>query len=196
MSFFDPNSVPGYAEAVEAERTNRDLAFIGLPVPLCGVVVRQLTLRHLLLLEHCGNAFICGGIPEPSDVALFLWFLSPDYCLDPKKRDEFVRGVARLKMVESVLAIRAFLDGAFMDAPQNLDGGKAYFSTAAGLVSMLAREFGWDDEAILEKPVARLFQYQKAILHRYRPDLPLFNPSDALISRWLAKRNEEALRHV
>lgn len=196
MSVFDPHEIPGYTEAVEQETANRELAFIGLDVLLCGQPARQFTFRHLLLLRQCGNAFICGKNPMPHDVAMFLWFVSPEYCLDQSKREAFVARLASLDMLECVMAIDQYLVDAFQDRIHGEDSRKPYYADVTELVATIAREFGWDDDRILDKPVARVLQYVKAIMHRNCPSLPLINPSDRLIGQWLRRRNEEAAAHA
>ena len=193
MSLTDAAGIPGYAEAVEREQACRDLAFVGYDVPLCGRPARQFTIRHWLLLLHCDNAFVTGAVIEPADVAMFLWFVSPQFSLDAAERAKFIKEVStRVEFAASIVEIRAYLDGAFIDAPPH--GGapaKPYYSSATSLIAMIAGEYGWDDEAIMDKPLARIFQYAKEIIHRSNPRLPQFNPSDVFISRWLANRNTQ-----
>lgn len=192
MSLLDYSEIPGYLEAVEKEQTGRDLAFLPFGVPLCGITVRQLTARHVILLRNCGNAFFCGRDPGPEDVAMFLWFVSEEYCLDRKKRNEFIAAhLRKLKFAAAVKAIADFIADSFDSAPASAGSSqiKNYTSAVAVLIDVLAREYGWDDEAILEKPIARLHQYIRLILKRNNPGLALGNRSDNFISQWLVKRN-------
>lgn len=186
MNLFDPNAIPGYAEAREKEQANRDLSFLDLPIPLCGVVVRQFCLKHLVLLGNCGNRFIVGeAVEQPEDVAQFLWVVSTGYSLDEKERSRFVKSLGKLKYVQAVKDIREYLAAAFQDAPQGGSGGKQYTADCAWLVEAMAHEYGWDDEAVMRKPIGRLFQYLRLIQRRADPKAILFNRSDAIISNHL-----------
>jgi len=186
VHLFNPHEIPGYTEACEQEQANRDLAFLDFPIPLCGVIVRQFCLKHLVLLGNCGNRFITNeGAPQPEDVAQFLWIVSKDYSLDAKARHKFVKGLGDLKYVQSVKDISEYLKSAFQDAPAGGAGGKQYTADCAWLVEIMAHSYGWDDEATMQKPVARLFQYLRLIQRRNDPKAILFNRSDAVISNHL-----------
>ena len=192
MSLINPAEIPGYAEAVEKEQTTRDLAFLATPLPLCGIKVRQFTPRHWIMLLRSGNAFICGGRITANDILMFVWYVSEEYCLDLEKRDAFLTAfMEKAAETKPVDEINSYLDDAFYDMDRS--GGelglkKIYTATIAGIVDVLAREYGWDDEAILEKPMARLFQYLRRIHHRNNPNKMLFNRSEKLISDW-TRRN-------
>lgn len=195
MGPFD--QVPGLAQAIEEERTNRDLALMDT-LPVCGMPCRQVSIKTLVLLRQFGNAFIIGGaIPGPEHVAVFLWMHSPDYCLNEKARLRFVEGKVWPLMKSGrfawcVMEIMAHLKRSFQDSPGGSGGGKEYVNPGAGIVDFLASEYGWTDDHILNLPIARVFLYQKAARIRRRPDLPRFNPSDGLISQWLRERMQPA----
>lgn len=188
MSLLDTAQIPGYAEAVAREQALRDLAFDGQRIPLCGRLVNQFTLRHLMRLGGCDNAFVAGGPAERTDVAMFLWFVSAEYSLDPAARESFYRATVDVPFESGGRAINQYLNDAFWDCDgTGMQGERSYYSTAAGLICTLAREFGWDDEAILDKPIARLFQYRRIIAAR--SGIPLINRTDGMIGKWLAARN-------
>lgn len=190
MNLFDPNQIPGYTEAREREQANRDLSFLNLPIPLCGVVVRQFNLKHLILLGNVDNAFITHTrAPEVSDVAQFLWIVSTEYSLEEKARTKFVRKLKDVKFLPAVKEINEYIDTAFQDAPAGSAAtGKTYTANCASLVELMAHEYGWDDETIMEKPVARLFQYLRLIQKRHNPKVILFNKSDQIITQNLRDR--------
>jgi hypothetical protein len=192
MSLLDYHSqVPGYAEAVNVEQANRDVAFLATTPPICGVPIVHLSLRHWVQLIGCRNRFIRGERPEPSDVAMFLWFLSPDYSTDAAARAKFVAERVRpLEFIDVTREIYVYLNRVFQDIPQGNGGsdGKSYTAPVASMVDLLAHEYGWDDERILSLPLARLFQYLRRIEKRNDPKALQFNRSERLISEWLANR--------
>lgn len=190
MSLLKPEDIPGYADAVRNEARIRDIAFLAWPIPLCGVKVRQFTPRHLILLDHCQNAFVCGQQPALADILEFMWFVSVDYSLDHAERDRFLvswqETASALKPIEE---INEYLADAFHDAPMRQGGGmaKAYTAPMAAIVDILASSYGWDDDKILEMPIARVFQYLRRIQKRTNPNTILFNRSDKAISDWQAR---------
>lgn len=191
MSLLDLDAIPGYREACEREQEARNLAVSSQTVPLCGLSVYQLAPRHVCLLRLCQNAFFCGGRIQPEDVAFFLWVVSPEYSLDHKKRDKFLRrNVSALKYVDSVKQIKEYLDRAFMDAPPTGGdpGGAQYVAPVVFLIDLFASQYGWTDEKTMSTPLPALFQYMKAIRLRVNPRATMFNPSDGLKSKHLMDR--------
>lgn len=189
---------PGYREAVEREKSLRFLAMDGQPVPLCGRLVRQFCLRHLIRLGGLDSPFVMGGTADQADVALFLWVVSTEYSLDAVARESFYAEMLRIiasreAFLEHVAAIRAYLDGALIDhdTPGDDTGAliQSYFSWAAAKVVFFATRFGWDDDAILDKPVARILQYERVIMKN--AGVPIANRSDRFLSQMLVERMQQ-----
>lgn len=197
MSYIDPDTIPGYREAIAQERADRDLALMET-IPICGLSCRQLSLRTCILLNECDNAFISGGrVATPEEVAVFLWFLSPDYCLDPKARERFVKKkVAPIfkagKFLWCVMEINQHLRRAFRDSPGGGMRNKEYVNAGAAVVDTLASEYGWSARDILEMPLASIFLFQRAARMRRNPKAPMFNESDQLLSKHLQERMRQA----
>lgn len=190
MSLLDYDQIPGFKEAVNREQVNRELAFLPAPMPILGVPIRHFNARHHMLLAGCGNRFICGGIPRPEDVAMFLWFLSPDYRTEPGYREPFVeKKIKDLDYREAVLAILKYLDAVFQDWGSGGGGNEKQFTAPiAAFIDVLAFEYGWTDEAILEMPLARVFQFLRRIQMRKNPRALLFNRSERLVGEYLRNR--------
>jgi hypothetical protein len=193
MSLIDPDAIPGYREAIEQERADRDLAMMDR-VPICGLQCRQISLRIWMLLNLCGNVFIAGGgTATKEEVAVILWMLSDAYCLNEKARQKWVkRNVRPLfqagKFLWCVGEINQHLRRAFRDAPGGGKGSKQYVNAAAGVVDYLASEYGWSAREIMEMPIASLFLYQRAARMRHNPRAPMFNESDQILSRYMQDR--------
>lgn len=187
----DTPTIPGYAEACRREQENRNLAATLSTLPLCGIPAAQLTPAHLTLLSLCRNAFIEGREPHPEDVAMFLWFVSPEYCTDTRKRDRFVRrNVGKLPFRKSVAEIDEYLERTFQDSPPRSgnDEGPQYVAPVVYLVDLFAHQYGWSAQEVMNTPLAFLFQCMNAMKQRLKPGAPLFNPSDALKSKHLRER--------
>lgn len=193
MSLITGQEIPGYQEALEREKSLRNLAMDGQDVPLLGRIVQQFTLRHMVRLGGCNSPFIIGGPVDLADVAMFLWFISPDYSLDKTAREAFFKEAVRLDFEAARLEIKRYLDDAFWDNDSGSAASgvpvlvKSYYSYAARLVSLFGERFGWDDDAVMDKPVARLFQYERVIQKRL--GLPISNRTDGFLSKWMAERN-------
>ncbi len=193
-----PFDSPKYLEAVEKERVNRDASFMPINERIERFEVRPMSLRHFLILRTIGSPLLGGRIPTHLEVAAFLWVLSPDYSRCPKQRNKFMakcrkafvpgRFFKKRKLQTAVSVINAahkYVDETFADKPASQRGAKIekeFYSDAAAVCARFAREYGWDDEATLDKPMKRIFQYFKEQeAHRcYKAGTKpvLFNPSE------------------
>lgn len=194
MSSLDFSGNPEYAEAASREQVNRDLAFLPEAPAICGIRVRHMTPRHHILLSGCRNRFVVGGHPQPEDVAMFLWFVSPEYTTVPGFREVFVNTKVRpLDFYEAARAIYAYMERVWQDWPAG-DGAtrKQYTAPVASTIDLLASEYGWSDEMILEMPLARIFQYIRRIEIRHNPKAMQFNASDRHLSEALMARIKNA----
>lgn len=190
-------NIPGFLEAVAAERFARDAAFLPVTETVAGQEVSPLTVRHVCILTAVGSPFICGGrLPTGADIAAFLWVVSPKYRpAAATRRRWFVRGLRRLPFVETAKAIQEYVARAFADLPPG--DGKAtvgFYSSTAAIVDLLASEYGWSEEAILALPLCRAIQYSRAIERRrclaagVKP--VQFNPSDKFKRDYLDRLNQ------
>lgn len=193
-------SIPGYREAVERENAIRDLAFLPMPVRICGIEVVPMTLRHVLLLDGVASPFVTHGVePDEIDVARFFWILSPRFSTDSRLATRLRRWLCyqrcrKLKLREAADAIFQFCDDSFQDSPERTPRRvwrAPVFSIAAGLVDRLAFNYGWSEETILSLPVTRLFQYIRTIRNRTE-NRPVFcNRSDKVRGDWMRQRRGE-----
>ena len=59
-------------------------AFVLVAENCFGIEINNMTLRHLMMLDGVETPFLKGGTITDADIALFLWIVSKDYCLDEK----------------------------------------------------------------------------------------------------------------
>ncbi|MBM3758407.1 MAG: hypothetical protein FJW38_31095 [Acidobacteria bacterium] len=188
--------IPGYGDAVESERMARVASFLRAPDAIGGIAIEPLSVRHILILELAGNAFVCGGHLLPADVVQFLWVCSPHFKPgDNAARDALVKRAGLLPFDDTAKSILARISAAFADMPATREHNgttESYWHWAASLVDVLASQYGWSEQSILDLPMSRAFQYLRIIRKRTEPDLPLFNPmSDKVKSDWLAEQNRK-----
>ena len=193
------NDVAGYADAVARETFLRNAAFVPVPESVCGIECSPMTLGHLATLQAVGSPFVCGGAPSWQDVLAFFCVVSPHAGRPGTwKRRRFLARCKKLPFVittdpptfPAVDAIAEFCADAFADAPGG-NGGKSsrnYYSLAAALVGLIAREYHWPEADILNLPLKRLWQYRQEIMASKGEAPILFNPSDKLVQRWLDKK--------
>lgn len=175
------NEVPGFQAAVKRENDVRDAAFLDLTANICGIEIRQMTARDLLILDGIDNPILSGGLPSPAQLAHFLWLLSPEYReRSPFRRYLFARRVRKLPYIDAVKECIRYVDLTFQDSP----GGSAtmtrpFAGWCAHLIDGIAQGgYGWSEYSILNMPLKRTFQYLKCIRRRLDPDYRPHNPSD------------------
>lgn len=191
-----------YAAAVAQEKFLRAAAFVVTSERLGGLMVLPLNLWHVMALDTIGSPFVGRWEKVTSDDVLnVLWLLSPKYQANPLARRWFyychvyplVKSKERLMRTSA--QIFEFMDEAYVDAP---GGGGAprvsYYSAAAGLVDLLAGEYGWAEADILRLPLKRAFQYQRASLQRLAAEkgvsIPIGNRSDGIRTEYLDRINK------
>jgi hypothetical protein len=210
--------IPGYREAVEKERADRDASFIDAPEVLGGFSIAPLTLRRFLVLQAINHPFIRGVIPSPMELVAFLWYMNPEYKIGGRKPRSFANaasglippsrrssdgfwGRVRKRKEDRVLArvalliaqIRNWLDDIFRESgggPHVKGYVKEYWSFGIHVIFQLAQETGWSEQAILDIPLKRLFQYRKFLRKTLNPKAPLFNPSDRILGDWMKEQNK------
>lgn len=207
------DTIPGYREAIVAERDRRDSAFLDLPQFICGVEVLPFTLDRLLFLKAAGDPFVTGAVPSPIDACLFLWSVSREYraalrgrgLLETinhslgrwwfnRCRKRFVRSVSKLGVSDAIHGIRNYLDDVFLDSPGGSRGDSfspSYYSGVATVVYRMANEFHWRETDLMNMPLARMYQYLRMLNHKSDPKAILFNPSDKVRGRWMEQLNNE-----
>ncbi len=181
------SDIPGLREAIKRENDIRDASFLDLTTNICGVEIRQMTPRDLLILDGLGNPMMAGQMPAPEQLAEFLWFLSPRYAdRAPVRRFLFGRSIRRLDYLASVRACWRYIEDTFQDSPSS--SGVSYMPYAgwcASVVNRLAINYGWSEATILNIPLKRLFQYLKCITRYHNPEAPMHNPSDKMKGDYL-----------
>lgn len=174
---------------IREEQARRDLAFFRPRACALGVQLRPLSVRSWVTLETAG----AGGMLANPDAATlrqvvdYLFIHGPDWTsvlaerprvtfswrwpfvtFDPRaRRARLLRRALRCTTAEiaTVIAtIREEVSFAFNDSPAG-DGAGAIpqSSVAADVVHALASAYGWTEDAILDLPLERFWQYWRAI---------------------------------
>lgn len=180
MPLLKLSDVPGLAEAFKRENDIRDASFLDITANICGVEIRQMTPRDLLILDGLGNPLMAGGLPSPAQLADFLWKLSPRYQEgNSVRRFLFARSIRKLDYITAVRACWKYVEDTFQDSPASSGvSSTPYAGWCAYLVCNLSSNPVEAEKVILNTPLKRLFQYLKVIRRKNDPDCPMHNPSD------------------
>lgn len=168
----DYTELEGYREAAkeafEKQQGIRERSLIGEMESVGGFNLRFISLRTYAALRWMQNSFVTSGVvPTLEDACFFVWI----HCAEYKDAGGFFRTLRNryyrrrigkrmnaLKMHE----IEAWTYEQFQDFDKGESSGpSAPPSTAetAWIPEALAKEYGWDDQMILDMPIARITQY-------------------------------------
>lgn len=181
--------IPGYELACKrADRIEdywRDFAFLGIDETLriaggYKIEVRPLTLRMFIQLCAVRSPFLVGGRVNPAHVAQILWRISIDYSSNQDTRKIFVLAISKLPFVASIRSIDRYLDRHLRDKPPSpvvtSSATRMDTSYAAMVIHLLASEYGWSADAILDLPMSCIFQYIRRIDRANDPEMGHWNP--------------------
>lgn len=215
------STIPGYtaavARALAVEDATRQRAFLPFARTIAGAQVCQLTLRHFTLLYAAGSPFLLparSAFPATLEEALqFLWIVSPAHrspdratLAEVKRaRAAWLRSVwpraRRAKLGRVCREIRALIDEALFDREKSSgdssDAPIAFF--AAAIIDEFAGAYGWLPDAILDLPLAVLFQLRRCRTQRANPEAVILNRlsnavGTAIIARFAARAKKAAKR--
>lgn len=180
-----PSELPGWLEAVEAERTARELPLVAPYDTVDGHRIVHLTLRKYVTLRFLESPYIPPyRTPTPIDTLRFVWVMSPEFSIDDQAgrrrilrslreivppvplflfRRRYERKLARSLMAHARLIkkLRDFVDASLMDRPAASREG---VSSPGGVVDVCglatsAWKIGLTPEQYLDMPISLLFQY-------------------------------------
>ena len=154
--------------------------------PFCGLDVRPLTARAWVDLQLAENAFFVDGMPEMLDVLNYLWRNSTEYAANApvRRKRALQRRLRRSTLDELVGFVLEHIMAAFAEAPEEPEQGSSFsrsnrmpaFEGVIGAVDELAHRYGQDPHCVIDWPLHRIFQLQKAIRTATIPDYKLNEP--------------------
>lgn len=188
-----------YAALAETEMAGdavrRAEDFIEVSRTVCGLELRQLTPRDLLLLDYAKSPFVAGGDIAPAHVAQFLWQMlerQPGWWGERR----FFRHCRALGYDTSIAEIKAYVDRHFADAPAagGSDGRPLGTSFVAPLIVRISAGIpSLTPAAIMDTPLPQLFQFRKVLdaeaASRSGRKLRDQSPVDRLLCECLAECN-------
>jgi hypothetical protein len=201
--------IPGYREAIAAEREARDYAFLELPRDICGIDAAPFTLHHLVTRLAIGCPFLCERSvmdrPDPAaEIASFIWHVSEARrralgrpLAEYRARQAFFEKTAQLDTSAAVVAIHEYLNWTFLDAPPSGGACKRppIASIASTIIDLFASEYGWYRHQVMHCPLEQLYQLIREITVRKNPKAVLFNRrSDKVRGQYLNSLNAATLQ--
>ena len=202
--------LPRWAAQRAAEDQRRAEDFLNVTMPLACTRAVKMTGRHFLLLDGIESPFLLvnreTGAPvselaTADDLLNFLWIVSADNVdgtLGGGWRHYLLRGRVSalaqnpIKFSHALAEVEAYVTRTFADKPaRGGEPGKPMGTHfLAPLVIGIACETGWTEDEILDKPLARLFQYLRVIDRRERgAKAKDYSQSDVITQNWIDEIN-------
>ena len=213
MNSLSFNSIPGLNEAIdkakELQFKTREDSLLGLEQNLLGFRVRTMTILDYVLLDRHQSPFVNRIEPAMSDLALFLWVLSPAYSkwragigwrklvpfLQPVAAYLYSRKVGKAfgkNIPESsepiVLKCFDYINKMFFDSPPGMaKGGESCLCYLTGWFDSMQSEYHCSDEKVWSMGLPELFQRLTAIRRRNNPSVPTFNKGEDSIKLFVLR---------
>lgn len=160
-----------WQEAVTKESSIREAAFLPVTLDISGIEVKQFAPIHYMYLDFSQSPFLNRKrAPDPEDIVRFLWVVSVDFkAFNDTAKNEFESKCLNLDYLSTCDAIDNYLMDAFIDMPpaqkdfHTKEPRIPYIALVCSYIDMLAHQYGWKDDEILQMPFARIYQYVRAI---------------------------------
>ena len=195
-------SIPGWLDALKLEAEQHNDSFVNPHDDICGVPIRHLSLVDIARLSRMGNRLFSGNFPSfvefcalptiKADAVAFLVYQHVKPSANPLRCMYRRFKYNRLDMGEVYAEMVALLNATYMDSLGTTGGGTSAVSLWAGMVDyidLLATEYGWSGDYILNMPYRQLIQCVRRISKRKDPKAIISSTSDRVSSRWLAEQN-------
>jgi hypothetical protein len=150
-------------QATVRARQIRDLAPVSDTVILCGIKIKQPTLRDYQRYITIGSSILSGGVSDIEDVIDFLIHQSR-----VKTRIGKWRLVRKLKGsgIQAITEVQQFIEDVFMDATRSGEDVPDYpWSFSERIVRELSSSYSWSRDAVLDCPLSIIFQHLQMIRH-------------------------------
>lgn len=198
--------IPGFADALRREASVRQQAWVETHTRICGVRVRMLTLRDIIVLEEIRNGFFCPWRFDDDEeflchCAQLVWWLSdcpkPDF--KSKRLIQPIVAAHRKRLLDHLAAqparlakdVNEYLKTQFLDAPKGSSGhgGQAIAATPAYIADTLAAAGLFEGmDKLIDTPVVRTWQLLRLATRRVY-GIPVTNESDRIACEYLANLN-------
>lgn len=179
---------PRIAEARKTERESGDQAFLDLREERIGKFPAvQLTPGRYLLLEQVG---CLQNYLTQASLLRFLWIVSPKFKPTRWAGKWFMLRHCRVDGIKLFPEVEKYLARTFSNMPGGKSSKGGSVGWVASMVDLLASEYGWPEQEILNCPLRRVFQYVASITSRMTgKEIHFSSKADELQAEFMMKAN-------
>lgn len=152
------------AEARNADFKRRAEAWVQVPHQIAGTVLPPMTLRKLIFLEQIDCPLLTGEDANHEDVVTFLWVCSESFTADEASARAFRKKIGKFpESLEQEISdyLNDNLNG--MGQGGNSESTDHFAST---VIDLIASQYGWTNDHILDLPLNQMFQLLSSITQR------------------------------
>ena len=179
---------PRIREARKRDNTSRDDVFLAFDEERIGPhSVIHLTPERYLLLERTGSM----SWPV-SDMALkrFLWIVSRNFTPSKWAGRWFRCRHYFLKANELRPEVEKYMARTFVGMPGQSKDDRSQSHWVSTMIDLLASQYGWKENEVLQCPLTRIFQYVDQIKQRLTGrEIPFSSEADSLQMEFMNKAN-------
>jgi len=187
-------------KAAKEEADLRSTAFVFKTDRIGNYKVWSLTPRLVLILSLTDNPLMTGKPMDIFGVGEFLHIIMVDKKPSAHELTVEITMLPREELEKLVQDIDDYLELSFHDLTGSEDEVRPVnrdYCSVASIIDLLANEYGWEDEYILDLPYRRIAQYIRAIARRKEPGVLFANPIyDKAMAEFLKELNPHLYKKV
>lgn len=166
--------IPGYREAIRFESNLRIASFLGNTELLGGFKVYSLTPRLFSVLVAMESPLLVGGDVKLENIFSFIWVIKVKE--ENESPAEFFEKLKQTDLEQVVIDVEDYLKYSFVDSIKGNGSVDApLVCPIASYVDILASEYGWGEQEILDIPYRRIIQYIRSITLRKTDGMSVVN---------------------
>lgn len=154
------------AEARDDDFRKRAEAWVEVPHTIAGTTMPPMSLRKLIYLEQIDSPLLKGENADHEDVVTFLWICSDKFTPREAEAKAFRKSVKKLPETLEAEISEYINDNLSYMAQGGEDGSPATEHFAASVIDLLASQYGWNADIVLDLPLGQMFQLMAVITKR------------------------------
>ena len=158
---------PKLDAAKEQDRKDSQEVFLNAPEKVGSIWLCPLSIKKYLMLDAISHPFISGGEIKEEDIYTFCWVLSVDFTeRNPQAYKNFKKSLRMDNAEAFLIDVRIFFESELNFSDSDSKSNSPNSDWVGLIIDLLASEYSWSEDQILNLPVKRALTYTKHISHR------------------------------
>ena len=158
---------PKLDAAKEQDRKDSQEVFLDAPEKVGSIWLCPLSIKKYLMLDAISHPFLSGDELTEEHIYTFCWVLSVDFTeRNPQAYKNFKESLRMDNAEAFVIDVRLFFESQLNFSDSDSESTSQNSDWVGIVIDLLASEYGWSEDQILNLPVKRALTYSKHIAHR------------------------------